>query len=297
MRFTFTPYSEALRPIYRQIQEADRKQSSSEFSIPETSEGETGYLALCKEKEQIIAAISAVTYDQKQYFLSFWRDPACAETHYRILYAFLEGRLRLVAGQSVILSCYHSSQCKEDLFVALLKRYRYTRTGEETVMEWNRSAQKSSSAKNSRILVKLCHDTSLLQKLYQSIFQTDKWNAAAYVDSVTKDSSLKMYVLYEIVPPVLPFKRSCSLKPVGMCGLHLEGKTACLFSFGILPENRRQGLALEALDQINLLLNTKYEKLLVQVSGTNEPAVSLYETYGFQQTEHVDLYEKHLFII
>ena len=299
MKFIFTPYTADLRSVYQQIQEHDHTQFSSEFSIPEQAEGENGYVAFCKEEEQILAAISAVTFDQKQYFLSFWRDPSCPQLQCRILYSFLEGRLRLVVGQSVILSGYLSSHCKEDLFVDLFKRYRYTKTIEETVMEWDLvSTPAPVPARGSRILLKPCQDHSLLEKLHQSIFATDKWNAAAYVDSVLKDDddNLQMYVIYEITPPLLPLRHSCSLKPVGMCGLHAEERSACLFSFGILPEKRRQGLALEALEQIRLVLPQNCTKLLVQVSGANEAAIGLYETYGFQKTEHVDLYEKHLFV-
>ena len=64
-----------------------------------------------------------------------------------------------------------------------------------------------------------------------------------------------------------------------------------LYSLYTLPRLRRQGLAYTFfLSLIPILSAAGFEKLRLQVSGSNEPAMKLYKKTGFHITETLSFY-------
>lgn len=293
MKFTILSYEDSLLPLYNTISRSCRIQDSSDFPIPESKEGEEGFLFLCKENDTIYGALSAVTYDKQQYFFYPWCDSNVREQIADSLYNNFESYLTSsLKDQTFLLpltaSCYvHSCASHTG---SLLLRHGYTCTAKEYLMQYSlHTASKIIGGDTpDSVLCMPSDQPQKLKKLYQDIFQTSKKEAAAYISSLMEDDGLQLYVLYETAS--LPRFQ----KAIGMFGLLTEGTSACLFSFGICPKKRRQGFATAALDAICTMLQKRFQSISVQVSGKNLPAMTLYQKYGFQVTDCVDLYEKNL---
>ncbi len=74
---------------------------------------------------------------------------------------------------------------------------------------------------------------------------------------------------------------------LGMSFVLTEDSSACLCSFGILPELQKQGYGRKCLEAVCRMLseNPNVVELRVQVDGENVPALSLYEGFGFKKKD------------
>ena len=79
--------------------------------------------------------------------------------------------------------------------------------------------------------------------------------------------------------------------PAVTCHLMIQGSSVYLFALETRPEYRRQGLALQFLNQLAQWLGARgYKALLLQVSETNEGALCLYKKAGFSIVEALAYY-------
>lgn len=85
---------------------------------------------------------------------------------------------------------------------------------------------------------------------------------------------------------------SISGVPAVTCRIMIEGRRIYLFCLETRPECRRRGLARRFLLQLarELTKTAAYDAIFLQVSGTNEAAVSLYKKTGFRITETLSYY-------
>lgn len=92
--------------------------------------------------------------------------------------------------------------------------------------------------------------------------------------------------------PSFCLSRSSSLQELPVaCRLMAQGGSVYLYSLYTLPRLRRQGLAYTFfLSLIPILSAAGFEKLRLQVSGSNEPAMKLYKKTGFHITETLSFY-------
>lgn len=302
MNYTHLPYDPSLRSLYDTLAKSCREQEQGNFPIPETEEGETGILFLCKEKDTLLGALSAVTFDCSQYFFYPWCLPEYRQEVLPVLCRNFEACLLELHTLPLQLSCYVNSSAES--IAQILKEQGYVCTAGEYMMDFafnQLSLQTSSADSTGSIQCTACNDKKTLQKLYQHIFNTGKKEAAAYIASITEEPDVKLFTLSGAT--------SCNASPkdilksriwqspkdlLGMFGLLPQGDTVYLFGFGILPSYRRRGLGLAALQKICTMLKEQYNLIALQVSGSNLPAMELYRTFGFHVQEHVALYEKEL---
>lgn len=89
-----------------------------------------------------------------------------------------------------------------------------------------------------------------------------------------------------------PDTKSSRLSPPPItCHLRTHGRNVYLFSLETRPEYRRQGLTLTFLNRlVQILRRAGYHTLLLQVSGSNQAALKLYQKTGFQITETLSYY-------
>lgn len=79
--------------------------------------------------------------------------------------------------------------------------------------------------------------------------------------------------------------------PAVTCHLMIQGSSVYLFALETRPEYRRQGIALQFLNQLAQWLGARgYKALLLQVSETNEGALCLYKKAGFSIVEALAYY-------
>lgn len=79
--------------------------------------------------------------------------------------------------------------------------------------------------------------------------------------------------------------------PAGSCRISLQGENAYLYSLEIHPSLRGQGWGTRFLHSIiSMLKEQGCGRLSLQVSGTNLPALGLYEKTGFRVTETLSYY-------
>lgn len=83
-----------------------------------------------------------------------------------------------------------------------------------------------------------------------------------------------------------------SLKPPAVtCRIVAQGNKVYLFSLETRPEYRRQGMARRFIARlVQVLEHAAYDTLFLQVSDTNEAALSLYRKTGFRITETLSYY-------
>ncbi len=302
MQYTCLPYDPSLLPLYKSLAKTCSEQGQGEFPVPETEEGETGFLLLCKEGDELLGALSAVTFDSNQYFFYPWCLADYRQKVIPVLCQNLERHLSEHQDTSLLLSAYVKG-ANEDT-ACILRQQGFAPSAGEYLMDIHISqalSENRASHSSASIQCAVCHDQKTLQKLYQDIFSAGKREAQAYIASVIDEPDITLYTISGAFPGPSAQKRILTLGNrqakegvMGMFALLPQGDTVYLFSFGILPPYRRQGMGLAALQAVCAMLSSQYRKIAVQVSGSNVPAMELYRNFGFQVQEHVDLYEKEL---
>ncbi len=302
MNYSCLLYEPSLRPLYESLQKTCREQEMGSFPVPEVSEGEQGVLILCREGERILGAFSAVTFDCSQYFFYPWCLEAYRQEVGTALFQKLEAYLLETQKSPLLLSAYVNGGAAGT--ARILKEQGYTCTTGEYMMRFDVSQSSfptDGTGSAPEIQCTPCCDKKLLNRLYEDIFSTGKKEAASYIASVMEEPGVQMYCISGRIPCIASekgFLRGRGLRKklgvLGMFGLLPQGDTVYLFGFGILSSFRRQGLGLAALEEISAMVRYQYEKLAVQVSADNKPALELYRSFGFQVQEHVELYEKEL---
>lgn len=301
MNYTCLPYDPSLRPLYESLAKSCREQEDGDFPVPEVEEGETGVLFLCKKKDTVLGALSAVTYDCSQYYFYPW----CLEEYRQEVGPALCRRFEEYLMEMQELPLLLSAYVKGSAGTAqMLQEQGYVCTTGEYMMCFEISqisVQNASAGSSDSIQCTVCRDQKTLQRLYQDIFSTGKREAEAYMTSIIEEPEVELFTISGTIPCDSPRKgflkgrnRQGKKGLLGMFGLLPQGDTVYLFGFGILSSYRRQGLGLAALQEICVMLQNQYRQIAVQVSGSNLPAMELYRSFGFQVQEHVDLYEKEL---
>lgn len=138
-----------------------------------------------------------------------------------------------------------------------------------------------------------CADTQLVLKALEAEFWYSEYImvlslSSAYLRSAHQFANCRIRLrqtdgdIYEILS---------DREPVGICHVICENSTAYFYGFEIQPDQRRRGYGLAALSCLfSHLTSLGIQAVSLQVSGQNQPALSLYEKTGFQITETLSYY-------
>jgi ribosomal protein S18 acetylase RimI-like enzyme len=78
---------------------------------------------------------------------------------------------------------------------------------------------------------------------------------------------------------------------IGKLDVSLEGQTAFIYGFAVLPEYRRLGYGRQILARtLQELLASGHERITLEVATENRNALSLYQSCGFRETSSYDYY-------
>ena len=85
---------------------------------------------------------------------------------------------------------------------------------------------------------------------------------------------------------------SVNQNPIGCIGVVGEERRAYVIAFGIIPEHRGRGYGRQMLSQTaNSLLTENWHDIFIEVDSTNQVALSLYETCGFNKYTSYNYYK------
>lgn len=71
----------------------------------------------------------------------------------------------------------------------------------------------------------------------------------------------------------------------GYCGMYISFEEGNITNVAVAPQYRRQGIAAQIIDYILKLASEKgITKVFLEVRETNIPAISLYESFGFEKS-------------
>lgn len=98
----------------------------------------------------------------------------------------------------------------------------------------------------------------------------DAWDKQAITDLLSQDMNKLLIARREN-------------KVVGYCLYQQLFEQGEIFRIATHPDHQRQGIAAQLLERVFELLNEQgVESLLLEVRADNEPAIALYERYGFR---------------
>lgn len=152
----------------------------------------------------------------------------------------------------------------------------------EYLLQYRLSNAVSASTDMQELILISTDDRELLAKLHHQIFDFPQHASKTYVDNMFSIDELQGVILQK------------HNEPVGLCFLLPHNSSLSICGLGILPSYRHQGMAGLLLDQICIYaaafpLSPDY--LLVQVNDQNQPALHLYQKYGFTIQEEATEYQ------
>lgn len=118
---------------------------------------------------------------------------------------------------------------------------------------------------------------ALLFRLHENIFFDGKTASTSFVNALWEDGART-------------FIAKQGETPVGLYHITLQGDTAYLYGFGILPDYQGQGLGKELLHEAFNHLPEGITKILLQVNSLNDVAYHLYTSAGFTTEKKLDYY-------
>lgn len=75
----------------------------------------------------------------------------------------------------------------------------------------------------------------------------------------------------------------CQQKVLGYCGMYCSFEEGEITNVAVSPESRKQGIGKKIISELlKMAQEKKITRIVLEVRVSNQPAIQLYETFGFQ---------------
>jgi [ribosomal protein S18]-alanine N-acetyltransferase len=116
-------------------------------------------------------------------------------------------------------------------------------------------------------------DLDQIVAIEQQLFGPTAWNRDLFIDELNRIPVSRWYQVLEVNNQI-----------IGYVGLAFSGTTADIQTIAVVPNQQRAGIGSSLLSLALAAAKQRgVEQVFLEVAVENEPAISLYKNYGFEQ--------------
>jgi len=116
-------------------------------------------------------------------------------------------------------------------------------------------------------------DLDQLVEIEQQLFGPTAWSRALFIDELNRIPASRWYQVLEADNQI-----------IGYVGLAFSGTTADIQTIAVVPNQQRAGIGSSLLSLALAAAKQRgAEQIFLEVAVENEPAISLYKNFGFEQ--------------